>query len=43
VKTVVERALKEANASETGLTFEDVASALEGSELIMEVEMPKDF
>lgn len=40
---VVEMALKEAGASETGLTFKDVAKALEGSELSMDVEMPKDY
>lgn len=43
VKMVVEMALKEAGASETGLTFKDVAKALEGSELSMDVEMPKDY
>ncbi len=40
---VVEMALKEAGASETGLTFEHVATALEGSELSMDVEMPNDY
>ncbi|EIE23968.1 EF-hand [Coccomyxa subellipsoidea C-169] len=43
VKLVMEMALKEANASDAGLTFEDVAKALEGSELRMEVEMPVDY
>ncbi|CAL8462515.1 g2048 [Coccomyxa elongata] len=43
VKVVVEMALKEAGASDAGLSFDDVAKALEGSELRMEVEMPTDY
>ena len=43
VKVVVEMALKEAGASDAGLTYDDVAKALEGSELSMEVEMPTDY
>lgn len=43
MKVVVEMALKEAGASEAGLSFEDVAKALEGSELTMDVEMPTDY
>lgn len=40
VTTVVETALKEAGATKTGLSFEDLAKALEGAELNMDVELP---
>lgn len=39
----MEKALNEASVSGAGLTYDDVARALEGSELNMEVEMPTDF
>ena len=40
VTTVVETALKDAGATKTGLSFEDLARALEGAELNMDVELP---
>jgi hypothetical protein len=40
VTTVVETALKEAGTTKTGLSFEDLAKALEGAELNMDVELP---
>ena len=43
VKIVVDTALKEAHVSPTGLTFEDLAKALEGAELNMEVDIPSDY
>ena len=43
VKIVVETALKEAHVSPTGLTFEDLAKALEGAELNMEVDIPSEY
>ena len=43
VKIVVETALTEAHVSPTGLTFEDLAKALEGAELNMEVDIPSDY
>ena len=40
VTTVVETALKDAGATKTGLSFDDFATALEGAELNMDVELP---
>ena len=40
VTTVVEMALQDAGATKTGLSFEDLATALEGAELNMDVELP---
>ncbi len=40
VTTVVEMALRDAGATKTGLSFEDLATALEGAELNMDVELP---
>jgi len=40
VTTVVETALKDAGATKTGLSFEDLAKALEGADLNMDVELP---
>ena len=40
---MVDTALKEAHVSPTGLTFEDLAKALEGAELNMEVDIPSDY
>ena len=43
VKVVVETALKEAEAWPRGLSFDDLARALEGAELNMEVDIPADY
>lgn len=40
VTTVVETALRDAGATKTGLSFEDLATALEGADLNMDVELP---
>ena len=42
VQATVEAALKEGSCSAAGLTYDDVARALEGRELDMTVEMPTD-
>ena len=40
---VVETALREAQSWPKGLGFSDLARALEGAELNMEVEVPADY
>ena len=42
VQATVEAALKEGSSGAAGLTYDDVARALEGRELDMTVEMPTD-
>ena len=43
VTKVVETALKDAGATKTGLSFEDLAKALDGAELNMDVELPLPY
>jgi hypothetical protein len=43
VKVVVETALREAHSWPQGLSFDDLAAALEGAELNMEVDIPADY
>ena len=38
--TVVETALRDAGATKTGLSFDDLTTALEGADLNMDVELP---
>ena len=40
---MVETALKDAGTTKTGLSFEDLAKALDGAELNMDVELPLPY
>ena len=40
---MVETALKDAGATKTGLSFEDLTKALDGAELNMDVELPLPY